>query len=705
LAGGKKQKTPRKSQPGARRKQPASAKSGRKKGKQQKRWLISRAFRFVFGGILRLLWAITWRVGVIGCLVLAAATGYYFTKLPEHENLFDGRGTGSVTMLDRDGNVFAWRGEQYGGELGATEVSPHLVHAVVAAEDKRYYSHFGIDPIGITRAMYTNLRAGRVVQGGSTLTQQVAKNVFLTAERKLERKLKELPMALALELKYSKEQILSVYLNRVYLGAGTYGFEAASQRYFGKSARVLKPAEAAMLAGLLRAPSRYAPTNDLGRSQGRASVIIRLMEEQGFLNEAQVLQALADPAKLSKAAAARAGGYFADWIMETAPAYLAKDTTEDVTIATTFDPVLQRAAEEALAEVFAERVKKDSVAQAAIVVMTHDGAVRAMVGGHDSGIGQFNRATHAKRQTGSAFKAVVYAAALEAGMRPMDIILDEPLRIGNWSPSNYDNKYRGAVTLTEALAKSINTVAVRVSERAGQDRVRDLARGMGLTTPLAPGPAIALGTSEATLIDMTAVFATIANRGRAADVNGIREIRLRDDDTALLRNSGGERDRVISERNAGLLTYMLRQVIATGTGRRALLAGRDAAGKTGTTQAARDAWFIGFTADYVVGVWMGNDDNSPLTGVAGGGLPAEIWRRAVERIHAGTPSRPLFTVTPGDESSLLSGDVDSDWTGEEEGGGSVVERVFLDVLRGLTGDGERDNSGGSKFEPRAGSDR
>ena len=705
MAGDKKSKAPKKPRSASQKGKSvpgkiAPGKSGGAKRQRKKPSLIGRALRYVFGGLFRLIWAFFWRVGLALGLVLAAVTGFYYTQLPAHENLFDGRGTGSVTMLDRDGNIFAWRGEQYGGELAVTEVSPHLVHAVIAAEDKRYYSHPGIDPIGIARAMYTNLRAGRVVQGGSTLTQQVAKNVFLSAERNIERKLKELPMALALELKYSKQQILSIYLNRVYLGAGTYGFEAASQRYFGKSARVVSPAEAAMLAGMLRAPSRYAPTNDLGRSQGRASVIVRLMEEQGFLTQTQVIQALASPARLSRAAAARAGGYFADWIMETAPAYLAKDTTEDVTIATTFDPTLQRAVEEALATVFETKVKPGSIAQAAIVVMTPEGEVRAMVGGHDTGVGLFNRATHAKRQTGSAFKAVVYAAAMEAGMSPMDIIIDEPLRIGNWSPENYDNTYRGAITLTEALAKSINTVAVRVSERAGQDRVRSLAKAMGITTPLAPGPAIALGTSETTLVDMTGVFATIANRGRAASPRGIREIRLRGDDTALLRETGGPGDQVLSERSAGLLTYMLRQVIEGGTGRRARLADRDAAGKTGTTQEARDAWFIGFTADYVVGVWMGNDDNSPLTGVTGGGLPAEIWRETTARIHQGVPPSPLYIVEPGSSAALLGSDADV-----RSRSGSVVERVFLDVLRGLTGGGSDKRGNEPKFEPRAGADR
>jgi membrane peptidoglycan carboxypeptidase len=357
---------------------------------------------------------------------------------------------------------------------------------------------------------------------------------------------------------------------------------------------------------------------------------------------------------------------------------------------------MQRAADEAVAAVFAAKVKDSSVAQAAVVVMTPDGEVRAMVGGHEHGVGQFNRATHAKRQTGSAFKPIVYAAALEAGMSPMDIVVDEPLRIGDWTPENYDRQYHGAMTLVDALADSVNTVAVRVSERAGQDRVRRIAERMGLTTPLAPGPAIALGTSEATLVDMTGVFATIANRGRAANARGIREIRLRGDNTALLRERGGPGDEVISERSAGQLTWMLREVIERGTGRRARLNDRDAAGKTGTTQAARDAWFIGFTADFVVGVWMGNDDNSPLTGVAGGGLPAEIWRETMIRLDKGVPPSPLPTAEPGGRSTLLAGD------GGRRGdsGGNVVERVFFDVLRSLTGGG---GGGGGKdpdFKPQ-----
>lgn len=454
-----------------------------------------------------------------------------------------------------------------------------------------------------------------------------------------------------------------------------------------------------MLAGLLRAPSRYAPTSDLERAQGRASVILRLMQEQGFLTEPQVIDALTNPARLSEAAAARAGGFFADWVMDTAPAWAADQTTEDVTIETTFDPAIQQAAEDGLAHVFATKVKDNSAAQAAIIVMSADGAVRAMVGGRERGVGQFNRAVQAKRQTGSAFKPIVYAAALEAGMRPGDIVVDEPLRIRNWTPENYDNRYRGPISLTQALTHSINTVAVRVSERAGQGRVRALAAAMGITTPLAPGPAIALGTSEATLIDMTGVYATIANRGRAARVTGIREILLRGDTTPLIAHGTTPGEQVMGAHSAELLTYMLSRVVAEGTGRRAQLSQWPAAGKTGTTQAARDAWFIGFTADYVVGVWMGNDDNAPLTGVTGGGLPAEIWREVMERIQAGLPARPLPLAEP-EPSQIVLG------PSEAEGTGSVVEQVFLDVLQGLGANGDvTPDAAPSDWQPVAGTER
>jgi 1A family penicillin-binding protein len=598
-------------------------------------WLdraIRRLVALAFGFALRL--------GVIAALILAGATAVMYESLPDPADLLDGRDRGSVTLLDRHGDVFAWRGEQYGGEIRVGDVSPHLIAAILSAEDRRFFDHWGVDPRGLLRAAVANARAGRIVQGGSTITQQVAKNVFLSSERSVERKLKEVPMALAMELKYEKEEILSVYLNRVYLGAGTYGFEAASQRYFGKSARFVNPAEAAMLAGLLKAPSRFSPTTDIARAQARAAVVIGAMEANGALTPEQAARARANPARLSDAAARRLGAQFADYVMEAGPDYLTAATTEDVTIRTTFDPRAQRAAETALAKVFAEQVRPGSKAQAAVVVMTPDGAVRAVVGGRDARAGGFNRATQAMRQTGSAFKTVVYAAALEAGLRPSDRVLDAPLTLGGWSPENYGGGYRGEITLTEAFAQSVNTAAVRVSERVGRERVRALARRLGVSTPLAEGPALALGVSEATLTEMTGVYAAFASGGFDGAPWAIRDIRVRGDGEPLMQ-AEQRRRRVLDDRVAGRMTAMMAEVVRSGTGTRAALPDRPAAGKTGTTQAARDAWFIGFTADYVAGVWMGYDDNTPLTGVTGGGLPAEIWRETMLRLHDGLPPRAL----------------------------------------------------------------
>ncbi|MEL6575165.1 MAG: PBP1A family penicillin-binding protein [Pseudomonadota bacterium] len=668
---------------------------------------MGRIVRGAVLGTLRLAWAVGFRIGLVAGVVLAGATFYFYTQLPPSDALFDGRGGGSVTMLDRNGNVFAWRGEQYGGGLRANQVSPHLVHAIVATEDKRYWDHFGLDPIGIARAAVANIRAGRLVQGGSTLTQQTAKNTFLTAERSLERKLKEVPMALALELKYTKEEILSIYLNRVYLGAGTYGFEAASQRYFGKSARLLVPAEAAMLAGLLRAPSRYAPTANLAAAQGRANVIIRLMEEQGYLSDTQVVTALANPAVLSQAAAARAGGYFADWVMEQAPAFLSSETTEDVTIATTFDPDVQRAAEAAVAKVFETKVREGSTAQAAVVIMTSDGAVRAIVGGREAGVGQFNRATQALRQPGSAFKPVVYAAGLDAGMRPSDVFEDAPVTVEGWSPENYTRRFKGPVSLTEALAESINTVAVRVSERAGRGNVRALAQDMGFSDGLAPGPAIALGTTETTLVELTGVYATIAQDGLKASPYGIRSIRLRGEETPLLENRGGPGGKALEPWVARTLGQMMMSVVEAGTGGRARLPGREVAGKTGTSQNARDAWFVGYTADYVAGVWMGNDDNTPLTGVTGGGLPAEIWREAMLGIHEGLPARALPKPGRGFGTPVARVDARASEPSARQQPSTDSGGVVSRLIGGLFGGGgdEASRGDGGDFKPFMSGDR
>jgi 1A family penicillin-binding protein len=632
-------------------------------------------------------------------------------------DLVDGRARGSVTMMDARGEVFAWRGDQFGGVITANTVSPHLKHAIISTEDRRFYRHLGVSPRGVASAIRINLREGRGAlegHGGSTITQQTAKLLclgrnYVPEEWKNEaayeadcrrgsmgRKIREAIYALALEARYSKDEILTIYMNRAYLGAGARGFQAASQRYFGKSAAEVNPSEAAMLAGLLKAPTRYAPTANLQRSQDRASVIIGLMEDEDYLTSTEAAAARANPATLSAAAEARAGGYFADWIMESAPSFLGSQTTEDVIIRTTFDPRLQTAAEQALAWVFENKVREGSKAQAAIVVMDADGAVRAMVGGRKTKVaGAFNRATQALRQSGSSFKPFIYAAALDLGFTPNAQVVDEPLTInvpgsGPWSPKNYDRKFHGKVTLTEALAQSLNIPAVKVSEEVGRDNVRRIAADFGLESDLAAGPALALGVSESTLLEMTAAYAGILNGGSSVQPYGLTELRLLDDDQPLIGQEGGIGERVITPRAARSLVYMMNQVIETGTGRRALLDGRPAAGKTGTTQAARDAWFIGFTGDYVAGVWMGYDDNTPLSGVTGGGLPAEIWRETMVRVHDGLPVKALPMDTPSDtapaqlaDGSVRTGNPVKDLGRAAEDIGNNVDKAVRNTERAI----------------------
>jgi penicillin-binding protein 1A len=631
---------------------------------------------FILGSILalwRVLWGIAWRASAVGALILGGFVWYYYAQLPPIADLVDGRARGSVTMLDRNGEVFAWRGETFGGMVTASSVAPDLHDAVIATEDKRFYWHLGISPRGIASAIRINLSEGRGPlegNGGSTITQQVAKLLCLgvtydPTQWKTEadyekdcrsggmwRKLKEMPYAMAMEAKYSKEEILTIYFNRAYLGAGARGFEAAAQRYFGKSAKDVSTAEAAMLAGLLKAPSTYAPTASIDRARDRAAVVIGLMEAQGYLTKAEADEARTNPAVLSKAAKQKSGGYFADWVMETTPDYLARDTTEDVIIETTLDQEMQKQAEEALAWVFENKLKEGSKAQAAIVVMSADGAVRAMVGGRDlPNAGDFNRATHALRQTGSTFKPFIYAVAMDLGYSPMSMVDDSPLCIytagsGDWCPTNYDKKFKGMITLTQALAESRNIPAVRISEAVGRDLVEKVATDFGLAQNFADGPALALGASESTLIEMTGAFAGILNGGSAVSPYGLQALKLAGMDEPLFGASGGIGERVISEKAARALTYMMTEVLNSGTGGRARLDDREAAGKTGTTTSARDAWFVGFTADYVVGVWMGYDDNSPLTGVTGGGLPAEIWHEVMVRINEGVDASPLLTEIP-----------------------------------------------------------
>ncbi|WP_347137760.1 transglycosylase domain-containing protein [Paracoccus sp. SSK6] len=642
--------------------------------------VVVRTVAGTVGLIWRILWGSVWRLAMVMVLIVGAATAYFYASLPEPEALFDARARGSVTMLDNNGKVFAWRGETYGA-VTSDKIAPILKEAVIATEDRRFNWHFGISPRGIASAIKINMAEGRGPlegHGGSTITQQVAKLLCLgdtfdpirwknEAEfeqdcrvTSLWRKVKEVPYSFALEAKYSKDDILNIYMNRSYMGGGARGFEAASQRYFNKPASDVNASEAAMLAGLLQAPSYFAPTANLKRAQERANVVLGLMAEEGYLTPAEVEQARAHPARLSQAAEARAGGYFADWVMESGPGFLTSETTEDVTIRTTFDPRIQTAAERAMKRVFDEKVKDGSKAEAAVVVMSADGAVRAIIGGRDLTVnGAFNRAVQAKRQTGSSFKPFVYAAALEAGYGPGDRIEDGPLTIRipggkPWSPQNYTRRYYGNVTLTTALKQSLNTATIRLQEAVGRSEVRRIAHDFGIVSNLTTSPSLGLGASEATLMELTGAYAGIRNGGTSVAPYGLVELRIAGDDQPLMGQSGGMGQRVISQRAAGQLIYMMEQVIASGTGGRAKMGSRPVAGKTGTTSSYRDAWFVGFSEQYVVGVWMGYDDNTPLKGVTGGGLPAEIWQAVMSDIHEGLPELPLSTVSPDGSGILLS---------------------------------------------------
>lgn len=702
--------------PASKPSKPSARKSAPRRTGRRRNPIVA-VFAGLFGWIWRIVWGFTWRVGLITALILAGAIGYFYTTLPEASVLLDGRQRGSVTLLDADGRVFAWRGNQFGGVVSAETISPHLKNAVIATEDKRFYRHLGLSPRGIAGAIRINLREGRGPlsgNGGSTITQQTAKLLCLGVaydpqqwkseteyeadcrRGSLSRKIKEAVYAFALEAKYTKDEILSIYINRAYLGGGAYGAEAASQRYFGKTSGQLIPAEAAMLAGLLTAPTSLAPTNNLQRSQNRAATVIRLMQDQGYLTQAQAEDALANPAQLSEAAEARAGGFFADWVMSSGPEFFTRNTTEDVVIRTTLDPRIQKAAEEAMLYIFENKVREGSKAQAAIVVMSSDGAVRAMVGGRDTKVvGAFNRATQARRQTGSAFKPFVYAAALDLGYSPNDIIDDSPYCVnipgsGEWCPNNYDRSFNGPVTMTEALSRSLNIPAVKVAQSVGLETVRTVATQFGIQSDLAAGPALALGASEATLIETTGAFAGILNGGSAVTPYGLVELRMQGEDEPLMTATGGMGERVIRQEAAEQLTWMLHQVTTRGTGTRANLKDRDVAGKTGTTQAARDAWFIGYSADYVAGVWMGYDDNTPLTGVTGSGLPSEIWHEVMTRVHEGLPPRPLPMLAPTAQPQVQAPQVSAGqdpWQGQPRGTSNgqpetqtAIEQLFRDLF-------------------------
>ena len=561
----------------------------------------------------------------------------------------------SIELQADDGTVFARYGDLYGEHLSLSELPKYVPEAVIAIEDRRFYSHFGIDVFGVVRALFRDAAARHMVQGGSTLTQQLAKNLFLSPERTAKRKMQEMMLAIWLEHTYSKDQILTAYLNRVYLGSGAYGVDAAAHTYFNRSARDLDLRQAAIIAGLLKAPSHFSPSHDPTLAMERARTVLEAMEESGFISEAQKKAAIAStPPPGPKPGSAGDGRYFADWVNDQLEP-MVQDMSQDMVVTTTLNLKLERQAERHVDDILAKQNGHD-VSEAALVTMAPDGAVRALVGGRDYRLSQFNRATQAMRQPGSAFKPIVYLSAIEQGLSPDDVIPDEPITLGHWSPENFDGKYRGPITAREALAESVNTVAVRVFQRAGADNVIKTARDLGITSPLEHDPALALGASEVTPLEMTSVYAALAAGGKAITPYAIKEIRNRQGQV-IYHHSDVSPPQTVDEGAVRTLTGMMEEVVRSGTGKKAALGSRQVAGKTGTSSDYRDAWFLGFTADMTTGVWLGNDDNSPMRKIVGGSLPAALWHDYMLDAEAGLPERELMSSSGGGSVADWSGGV------------------------------------------------
>ncbi|MEK9672163.1 MAG: PBP1A family penicillin-binding protein [Rhodospirillaceae bacterium] len=570
-------------------------------------------------------------LAVWGLIAGMGVTAWFAYDLPDIDDAFKTTRRPQVTVLASAGEVIHQGGDLYGEPVDLAKLPPALPAAVLATEDRRFYGHFGFDPIGLARAMWVNVRAGRIVQGGSTLTQQLAKNLFLTADRTVKRKVQEVMLALWLEHKFTKGQILTLYLNRVYLGAGTYGVNAAAHRYFGKPATQLNDYQSALIAGLLKAPSRYNPIVSAERAYARTKVVLANMVAAGYLTDAQAKRARQGVQIAARPAHRGRARHFVDWVLEALPDYVSA-AGQDLTVKTTLDLRLQQAADIAIARALAQGQKR-RVSEGALIAMTPNGAVRAMIGGRDYSASQFNRAVQAKRQPGSAFKPLVYLAALEAGVTPNTRFVDKPITIGNWSPGNFSGKYEGPVSLSRALAGSINTVAVQVAGKVGPKAVIKQARGLGITSRLPDDAGIALGTGEVSLLELTGAYAGIAAGGEGVWPHAIVEITDRKGNVLYKRQGSGP-GRVADADATLQLTRMMAGVIDGGTGKRAAI-DRPAAGKTGTSQNYRDAWFVGFTPQLVAGVWFGNDDGKPMDRVTGGGLPAVAWRDFMTSAHRG----------------------------------------------------------------------
>jgi penicillin-binding protein 1A len=619
--------------PRARRSRPGRGGKRRSRGRVR-----GGLFRLFYWGAVLGLWA---AIALVGVIVYVGA------HLPAIQALEIPKRPPTIQITGSDGSVLATRGEMAGANVALKDLPPYLPEAFIAIEDRRFYSHCGVDPLGIARAAVANILHHGVSQGGSTLTQQLAKNLFLTQERTLQRKLQEVELALWLERKHSKAEILELYLNRVYFGSGAYGVEAAAQRYFGKSAKNVTIAEAAMLAGLVKSPTRLAPNRNPEGAEKRAQTVLAAMADSKFITEAQAQASLGHASYNVKAAGAGTVNYVADWIGEVLDDLIGQ-IDQNIVVETSIDPKLQAVAEAAVIDELAAKSIKFNVSQGALVAMSPDGAVRAMVGGRNYAESQFNRAVTAKRQPGSAFKPFVYLTAIEAGLTPETIRQDAPLDVKGWKPENYSHEYFGAVTLTQALAMSLNTVAVRLGLEVGAKNVVRTAHRLGISSKLEANASIALGTSEVSLTELVGAYAPFANGGLGISPHVVTRIRT-SDGKVLYERPADPLNQVIEPRNVTAMNTMMQETLLSGTAHKAELPGWMAAGKTGTSQDFRDAWFIGYTANLVTGVWLGNDDNSPTKKATGGGLPVEVWTRFMKAAHQGVPIAAL----PGSQSGGL----------------------------------------------------
>jgi penicillin-binding protein 1A len=559
----------------------------------------------------------------------------------------------AVTFLDRFGNEIGSRGIRHNDAIPLEEYPDHLIKAALATEDRRFYDHFGIDPSGLVRALATNARAGGVVQGGSTITQQLAKNLFLNNERTIERKVKEAFLAIWLETRLTKNEILKLYLDRAYMGGGAFGVDAAAQFYFNKSARDVNLAEAAMLAGLFKAPTKYAPHINLPAARARANTVLDNLVEAGFMTEGQVFGARRNPATAVDRRDDRIANYYLDYAfdeMKKLVATFPKSVHERVfTVRLGLDVNLQREAENVVESMIRQYGSDYKAKQAAAVVVDLDGAVRAMVGGRDYGQSQFNRATDALRQPGSSFKPYVYATALMNGFKPTSIVQDAPVCIGNWCPQNYAHSFSGSMTLTQAITRSINVIPVRLSimlgdgnPKVGRAKIVQTAQKMGIKTPLTDSPSLPIGAAEVNVLEHTAAYATFPNLGRAVAAHTIVEVRSGNGEVVWRFDRDGKKpEQVLRPQVALDMIMMMNKVVEEGTARRAMLDGIKAAGKTGTTNAYRDAWFMGYTGNLVCGVWYGNDDYSPTNRMTGGSLPAMTWQKIMTYAHQGIEIKQL----------------------------------------------------------------